>query len=90
MSTAHDSAVKKHGEGARTHRTAFASPKHWFEKVGDHWKIKERNGPSEKQSEKSGAAERQDGLTAGTTHRPRCPSRAASIGLLPRNRGNHR
>ena len=33
----HDAAVKTYGEGERAHRTAFASLKHSFEKVGDHW-----------------------------------------------------
>ena len=40
-SETHDSAVDSYGEGERAHRTAFASLKHSFEKVGDHWEPKE-------------------------------------------------
>jgi hypothetical protein len=48
----HDSAVGEYGEGERAHRTAFASVKHSFEKVGDHWEPKEggHKGPSDEQS----------------------------------------
>jgi hypothetical protein len=43
----HDAAVQTYGEGRRSHQTAFASLKHNFEKVGDHWEPKERKGPSD-------------------------------------------
>jgi cation transport regulator ChaB len=62
----HDSAVDEYGEGERAHRTAFASLKHSFEKVGDHWEAKDEKGPSDKQAAKSGAAARKgSGKTAG-------------------------
>ncbi|GAA0260326.1 ChaB family protein [Cryptosporangium japonicum] len=59
----HDSAVEEYGEGERAHRTAFGSLKHSFEKVGDHWEPKKKKGPSDKQSEKTGAAARRGGKT---------------------------
>jgi len=43
-SETHDSAVETYGEGERAHRTAFASLKHSFEKVGDHWEQKDEKG----------------------------------------------
>lgn len=43
----HDSAVEQYGEGERAHRTAFASVKHSFEKVGDRWEPKQKKGPSD-------------------------------------------
>lgn len=46
----HDSAVETYGEGERAHRTAFASLKHSYEKVGDHWEAKEQSGPSDPQA----------------------------------------
>jgi cation transport regulator ChaB len=46
----HDSAVESYGEGERAHRTAFASVKHSFEKVGDHWEPKDHKGPSDAQA----------------------------------------
>jgi len=62
----HDSAVEEYGEGERAHRTAFASLKHSFEKVGDHWEAKDEKGPSDAQAAKSGAAARKgSGRSAG-------------------------
>jgi hypothetical protein len=46
----HDAAVETYGEGERSHRTAFASLKHSFEKVGDHWEPKGDKGPSDPQA----------------------------------------
>jgi hypothetical protein len=48
----HDAAVDEYGEGERAHRTAFASLKHSFEKVGDHWEAKDHKGPSDPQARK--------------------------------------
>ncbi len=62
---AHDSAVDSYGEGERAHRTAFAALKHEFEKVGDHWDVKGRKGPSDRQAEKSTPRSRDDDDTAG-------------------------
>jgi hypothetical protein len=62
-----DSAVEEYGEGERAHRTAFASLKHSFEKVGDHWEEKDQKGPSDAQAARRGAAARAGGAgdTAG-------------------------
>src|SRR3954470_15666865 len=51
----HDSAVEEYGEGERAHRTAFASLKHSFQKVDDHWEPKKKKGPSDPQAAKGGA-----------------------------------
>jgi hypothetical protein len=65
-SETHDAAVESYGEGERAHRTAFASLKHSFEKVGDHWEQKDEKGPSDPQAAKGGArARRGDGETFG-------------------------
>jgi len=45
-----DSAEEQYGDGARARRTAFASLKHGFEKVGDHWEGKDEKGPSDEQA----------------------------------------
>lgn len=52
----HDAAVEEYGEGERAHRTAFASLKHSYEKVGDHWEEKEggAKGPSDSQAAQGG------------------------------------
>jgi hypothetical protein len=41
------SAEREYGRGERASRTALASLKHGFEKVGDHWEPKEHKGPSD-------------------------------------------
>ena len=64
----HDAAVDQYGEGERAHRTAFASLKHSFEKVGDHWKEKAEKGPSDAQAARRGPdsrAHRDDGDSQG-------------------------
>ena len=62
----HDSAVESYGEGERAHRTAFASLKHSFEKIDDHWEPKDQKGPSDPRSAKGGAAARRgEGETFG-------------------------
>jgi cation transport regulator ChaB len=64
----HDAAVEQYGEGERAHRTAFASLKHTFEKVGDHWEEKAEKGPSDVQAARRGAAaraHRDDGDSGG-------------------------
>jgi hypothetical protein len=58
----HDSAVEQYGEGERSHRTAFASLKHSFEKIGDHWEPKAKKGPSDARAERT--RPRGDGGTA--------------------------
>jgi len=57
-----DAAEEQYGDGERAHRTAFASLKHGFEKVGDHWEAKEEKGPSDDQAARSG---KNTGPTAG-------------------------
>ena len=54
----HDAAVAEYGEGERAHRTAIASLKHSFQKVGDHWEPKRHRGPSDPQAARSGRAAR--------------------------------
>jgi hypothetical protein len=40
-------AEEQYGSGERAGRTAYASLKHGFEKVGDHWEAKTEKGPSD-------------------------------------------
>jgi hypothetical protein len=65
-SKTHDSAVESYGEGERAHRTAYASLKHSYEKVGDHWEAKDEKGASDPRAKRSGAAARRgEGETFG-------------------------
>jgi hypothetical protein len=45
-----ESAEEEYGDGERAHRTAYASLKHSFEKVGDHWEPKDEKGPSDERA----------------------------------------
>ena len=56
---AHDTAVEQYGEGERAHRTAYSALKHTFEKVGDHWENKSKQGPSDPRSTRSTREKRQ-------------------------------
>lgn len=51
-------AEREYGPGERASRTAIASLKHSFEKVGDRWVAKDHRGPSDPQAARSGAAAR--------------------------------
>lgn len=61
----HDDAVKRYGEGERAHRTAISALKHSFEKSGDRWVAKDREGPSDPQAARSGRAARGGRATYG-------------------------
>jgi hypothetical protein len=52
-------AEREYGRGERASRTALASLKHGFEKVGDHWVPKARKGPSDPQAAAGGAQARE-------------------------------
>ena len=60
FSKTHDAAAEEYGEGERAHRTAYASLKRSFEKVGDHWEPKDETGPSDPRSKRS-TREKQQG-----------------------------
>jgi cation transport regulator ChaB len=48
----YDSALESYdNDESRAARTAFASLKHSYEKVGDHWEPKEKRGPSDQHAE---------------------------------------
>ena len=49
-----ESAEETYGDGERAHRTAYASLKHSYEKVGDHWEPKDHTGPSDAGAERGG------------------------------------
>jgi hypothetical protein len=53
-----ENAEEQYGDGERAHRTAIASLKHGFEKVGDHWEAKDEQGPSDPRAAKGGEAAR--------------------------------
>jgi cation transport regulator ChaB len=50
-------AEQEYQDEGRAHRVAYASLKHGFEKVGDHWEPKKRKGPSDPEAARSGPPE---------------------------------
>ena len=57
-----DAAHEEYDSEERAHRTAYASLKHGFEKVGDHWEPKKGKGPSD---DKAAGGRDTDAETAG-------------------------
>lgn len=57
------SAIETYGDGRRAYQTAFASLKHEFQKVGDHWEPKGHRGPSDSRAARG--AGRRGGRTYG-------------------------
>jgi hypothetical protein len=46
----YDSALESYDDEGRAARAAYASLKHSYEKVGDHWEPKENRGPSDERA----------------------------------------
>jgi cation transport regulator ChaB len=90
----HDSAVDEYGEGERAHRTAFASLKHSYEKVGDRWEPKAEPGPSDPQSARTDRGKRDHpsktfgGVDVIGHTRDELYDRAAKLGVKGRSRMN--
>jgi hypothetical protein len=84
-------AENEYGAGERAARTAYASLKHSFEKVGDHWEAKDHKGPSDPQAAKSGRAARQSrrptygGVDAMGQSREALYRRAQALGVEGRS-----
>jgi cation transport regulator ChaB len=87
---AHDAAAKEYGEGERAHRVAYAALKHSFEKLGDHWEPKDREGPSDPRA-KSPRARQNHGRTFGGVDyegntKEQLYERAGDLGVKGRSR----
>lgn len=83
-----ESAHEEYGSEERAHRSAYASLKHGFEKVGDHWEQKDHKGPSD---ERAARGQRPGGRSAGGVDvkghtRQELYDRAARLGVRGRSR----
>jgi len=54
FATTYDSAMESYDDEGRANATAYASLKHSYEKVGDHWERKDEPGPSDERAEEGG------------------------------------
>ena len=65
----HDAALEQYDDEGRAHATAYASLKHSYEKVGDHWEAKDEPGSSDARAERGGLNDRRSagGVDANAT-----------------------
>ena len=81
------SAEGSYGKGERAHRTALASLKHSFEKVGDHWGAKPEKGPSDPGAATPGpSGEHAGGVDVVGHTKAELYQRAAALGVTGRAR----
>lgn len=86
-----DSAHEQYGgDEERAHRTAYASLKHSFEKVGDHWEPKDHKGPSDPQAKGGRSTDRPTagGVDVEGHSRQELLERAERLGIRGRSRMN--
>ena len=85
-----ESAEETYGPGERAHRTALASLKHSFEKVGDHWEPKDHKGPSDPRAKNPRARQNQGktygGVDAYGNSKQELYERAKRLGVKGRSR----
>lgn len=65
----YDAAMESYDDEGRANATAYASLKHSYEKVGDHWEAKDEPGPSDERAERGGLndSESAGGVDANAT-----------------------
>lgn len=85
-----ESAHQEYGSEERAHRTAYASLKHSFEKVGDHWEPKDHKGPSDERgrSSRGRRGESAGGVDVEGHTRDELYERAKKLGVEGRSRMN--
>lgn len=85
-----ESAHKEYDSEERAHRTAIASLKHSFEKVGDHWEPKDHKGPSDDRAAhgRDGGGESAGGVDVKGHTRKELYERAARLGVRGRSSMN--
>jgi cation transport regulator ChaB len=83
-----ESAHEQYDDEERAHRTAFASLKHSFEKVGDHWEPKDHKGPSDPQAKGSRRTGKQTagGVDVEGHTKDELMERARKLGVKGRSR----
>ena len=84
-----ESAHKEYDSEERAHRTAYASLKHSFEKVGDHWEPKDHKGPSDERAQRGGpdsGGESAGGVDVKGHFKQELYDRAKRLGVSGRSR----
>jgi cation transport regulator ChaB len=83
-----ESAHQEYDSEERAHRTAYASLKHSFEKVGDHWEPKEKKGPSDERAKRGrdGGGETAGGVDVEGHSKAELYQRAKNLGVGGRSK----
>lgn len=83
-----ENAHQEYGSEERAHRTAYASLKHSFEKVGDHWEPKGHKGPSDPRAERgrTGGGQSAGGVDVEGHSKGELMDRAKRLGIRGRSR----
>ena len=83
-----ENAHQEYGSEERAHRTAYASLKHSFEKVGDHWEPKGHKGPSDPRAERgrTGGGQSAGGVDVEGRNKGELMDRAKRLGIRGRSR----
>ncbi|HEX3425300.1 MAG TPA: ChaB family protein [Acidimicrobiales bacterium] len=82
-----ESAHQEYDSEERAHRTAMASLKHSFEKVGDHWEPKKKRGPSDERAKhgRGGGGESAGGVDVEGHTKEELYQRAKKLGVAGRS-----
>jgi cation transport regulator ChaB len=83
-----ESAHETYDSEERAHRTAYASLKHSFEKVGDHWEPKDHKGPSDERARhgRDGGGESAGGVDVEGHTKQELLDRAKRLGVKGRSK----
>jgi cation transport regulator ChaB len=83
-----ENAHGEYGSEERAHRTAYASLKHSFEKVGDHWEPKDHKGPSDERAKqgRTGGGQTAGGVDVEGHSKDELMDRARRLGIRGRSR----
>ncbi|HEX8104765.1 MAG TPA: ChaB family protein [Solirubrobacteraceae bacterium] len=79
-----ESAEETYDDESRAHRAAWASVKHSFEKVGDHWEPKDEKGPSDPDQRRDG--ETFGGVDVNGNTKAELYERAKRVGVKGRSK----
>jgi hypothetical protein len=84
----YDSAMESYNhDESRAARAAYASLKHSYEKVGDHWEPKGQRGPSDKRAEKGlGSSEPTAGGVDANASKNHLMERARELDIAGRSK----
>lgn len=83
----YDSAMESYHSESRAARAAYASLKHSYEKVGDHWEPKKKRGPSDERAKEGlGSKKRTAGGVDANASKDHLYKRARELNIRGRSK----